>query len=79
MFLRRIIENLKTQNWTAIAIEFAIVIVGVFLGTQVSNWNQERIEKSETAQLLRAERDQHTKDDDPDFARESAPAVQRFQ
>ena len=79
MFLRRIIENLKTQNWTAIAIEFAIVIVGVFIGTQVSNWNQERIEKSETAQLLRAERDQHTKDDDPDFARESTPAVQRFQ
>ena len=52
MFLRRIIENLKTQNWTAIAIEFAIVIVGVFIGTQVSNWNQERSEKRETAQLL---------------------------
>lgn len=52
MFLRRIIENLRAQNWTAIAIEFAIVIVGVFIGTQVSNWNQQRIEKRETAQLL---------------------------
>ena len=52
MFLRRIIENLRAQNWTAITIEFAIVIVGVFIGTQVSNWNQQRIEKRETAQLL---------------------------
>ena len=52
MFLRRIIEHLKTQNWTAITIEFAIVIVGVFIGTQVSNWNQARIDKRETERLL---------------------------
>ena len=52
MFLRRIIEHLKTQNWTAITIEFAIVIVGVFIGTQVSNWNEERLEKRDTEQLL---------------------------
>jgi hypothetical protein len=52
MFLRRIVENLKTQNWTAIAIELAIVIVGVFIGTQVSNWNQGRIEGREMSRLL---------------------------
>ena len=52
MFLRRIIEHLKTQNWTAVALDLGIVIVGVFIGTQVSNWNEERIEKRETAQLL---------------------------
>ena len=52
MFLRRMIEHLKTQNWTAIAIEFAIVVIGVFIGTQVSNWNQERIAKQDTARLL---------------------------
>ena len=52
MFLRRVIENLRAQNWTAIAIEFAIVIVGVFIGTQVSNWNQGRLEKRDTEQLL---------------------------
>ena len=52
MFLRRIIEHLKTQNWTAVGLELGIVIVGVFIGTQVSNWNQERIERRETQRLL---------------------------
>lgn len=52
MILRRITEHLKKQNWTAIGLDLAIVIVGVFIGMQVSNWNQERIEKRETAQLL---------------------------
>ena len=52
MFLRRIVQNLKTQNWTAIGLELLIVIIGVFIGTQVSNWNQDRNERRETAQLL---------------------------
>jgi len=52
MKLRRITEHLKKQNWTAVALDLAIVIVGVFIGIQVSNWNQERIEKRDTAQLL---------------------------
>jgi len=52
MFLRRIIDNLRTQNWTAIGIEFLIVVVGVFLGTQVANWNQARLEKVETERML---------------------------
>lgn len=52
MILRRLTANLRAQNWTAIAIEFLIVVLGVFIGTQVSNWNQARIEKHETEQLL---------------------------
>ena len=52
MIYRRFIANLRAQNWTAITIEVLIVIVGVFIGTQVSNWNQARIERRETAQLL---------------------------
>lgn len=32
MFLRRIIEHAKAQHWTAIAIDFVIVVVGVFIG-----------------------------------------------
>jgi hypothetical protein len=39
MILRRIIQHVKEQNWTAIAIDFAIVVLGVFVGMQVSNWN----------------------------------------
>jgi hypothetical protein len=52
MFLRRIVDHLKTQNWTAIGLDLAIVVIGVFIGTQVSNWNQERIERRETEELL---------------------------
>lgn len=52
MILRRLSANLRAQNWTAIAIEFLIVVVGVFIGTQVSNWNQQRLQKVETEQML---------------------------
>ncbi len=52
MFLRRMIENLRSQNWTAITLELVIVILGVFIGTQVSNWNQSRLEKADTERLL---------------------------
>ena len=44
MLLRRVIEHVKAQNWTAVAIDFVIVVVGVFIGIQVSNWNDARQE-----------------------------------
>lgn len=44
MILRRLSQSLKTQNWTAIWIEFVLLVSGVFLGIQVSNWNAERVE-----------------------------------
>ena len=52
MILRRLTQNLRTQNWTAITIELFIVILGVFIGTQVSNWNAQRLEKRETERML---------------------------
>ncbi|MGD9980646.1 MAG: hypothetical protein AB7H66_16525 [Hyphomonadaceae bacterium] len=42
MILRRIIQHLRKQEWTAIAIDFVIVVLGVFVGLQVSNWNEAR-------------------------------------
>lgn len=42
MILRRLSQSLKTQNWTAIWIEFILLVSGVFLGIQVSNWNADR-------------------------------------
>ena len=35
MLLRRVIEHVRDQNWTAIAIDFVIVVAGVFVGIQV--------------------------------------------
>ena len=48
MILRRFSQSLKEQNWTAIAIEFVLLVAGVFLGIQVANWNAARIEREET-------------------------------
>jgi hypothetical protein len=42
MILRRVIQHVKKQEWTAIWIDLVIVVVGVFIGIQVSNWNSER-------------------------------------
>jgi Family of unknown function (DUF6090) len=42
MILRRVIQHLRKQEWTAIGIDFLIVVLGVFVGIQVSNWNAER-------------------------------------
>lgn len=58
MLLRRVIEHVRAQDWTAIAIDFAIVVVGVYLGIQVSNWNAEREARqrgAEFSQRLRAD------------------------
>ena len=42
MLLRRITEHVKAQNWFAVGIDFLIVVLGVFIGIQVSNWNEAR-------------------------------------
>jgi len=52
MIYKRVAARLRAQDWLAITIEVGIVIVGVFIGTQVSNWNQERLEKRETQRMV---------------------------
>jgi hypothetical protein len=49
MLLRRVIEHVRDQNWTAIGIDFLIVVIGVFVGIQVANWNTERERTRESA------------------------------
>ena len=43
--LRRLTQRLKAHDWVAVAIELLIVVLGVFLGMQVTNWNAERLER----------------------------------
>jgi hypothetical protein len=42
LLLRRVIDHVREQNWTAVGVDFVIVVVGVFIGIQVSNWNDSR-------------------------------------
>ena len=44
MLLRRITKHVKEQNWFAVGIDFVIVVIGVFIGIQVANWNESRAE-----------------------------------
>jgi len=39
MLLRKISKHVTDQNWFAVFIDFLIVVVGVFIGIQVANWN----------------------------------------
>lgn len=39
--LRHVIGHLRRQDWTAVAIELIVVVIGVFIGMQVSNWNED--------------------------------------
>jgi len=52
MILRRVTEHVKAQNWFAVGIDFIIVVVGVFIGIQVANWNGERLDRIEASQVL---------------------------
>lgn len=44
MVIRRFREHVVDQNWFAVLIDVGIVVLGVFLGTQASVWNEQRIE-----------------------------------
>lgn len=42
MILRRLSRSARRQDWLAVAIEFVIVVAGIFVGLQVTQWNEER-------------------------------------
>jgi hypothetical protein len=62
MILRTLTEHVKAQNWFAVAIDFVIVVLGVFVGIEVSNWNAARSTDQRsrvvTAQLVEDLRDE---------------------
>jgi len=50
MILRRVTKHVQDQNWLAVALDFFIVVVGVFVGLQVQEWavEQERERQEDT-------------------------------
>jgi hypothetical protein len=52
MILRRVIAHFKRQEWTAIFLDFLIVVAGVFIGIQVANWNEARSDRARSADYL---------------------------
>lgn len=52
MLLRSVMKHIKDQNWFAVGIDFLIVVVGVYIGIEVSNWNEKRAVRFETDKTL---------------------------
>ncbi len=52
MIYKRVAARLRAQDWLAITIELAIVVIGVFIGTLVANWNAERVDKRAVERLI---------------------------
>lgn len=42
MILRSITKHVRDQNWFAIFLDFLIVVIGIFVGLQVTEWNERR-------------------------------------
>jgi hypothetical protein len=52
MLLRSLGAHLRSQNWTAVVLDFVIVVFGVFIGIQVANWNEEQAARATVERLL---------------------------
>ncbi len=46
MSLAKLTQRLRAHDWTAAGIELLIVIVGILIALQVSNWNQDRLDRA---------------------------------
>lgn len=52
MLLRRITEHVKAQNWTAVALDFVIVVLGVYTAVWIEGIEGRAEEKIRTAQVI---------------------------
>ena len=52
MLLRRIKKHVQAENWFAVFVDFVIVVVGVYVGLEVSNWNDKLQERDRAVKYL---------------------------
>jgi hypothetical protein len=52
MILRRLAESIRRQDGVSVAVEVLIVVLGVFIGIQVANWNDARRDREAEALYL---------------------------
>lgn len=52
MIISRFIRQIKGQHWLAFVIDFVIVVLGVFIGLQVNNWNGARHDRARETYVL---------------------------
>ena len=52
MILRRLSDAVRKQDWFTVAVETLMLVLGVFLGLQVNNWNEARAEGERSREYL---------------------------
>ena len=52
MFLKRLAQGIRSRDWFTVLVELMVLIVGVFLGLQVDDWNQRRLDRIEEQYYL---------------------------
>ncbi len=52
MILRRIVDAFRRQDWFTVLVETMIVVLGVFLGLQVNNWNEAQSSRRQEGVLI---------------------------
>ena len=45
MILKRLANALRKQDWFTVLLEIVIVVVGIFFGLQIDDWNEARIDR----------------------------------
>jgi hypothetical protein len=46
MILRRLSQHIKDQNWFAVVLDFVIVVAGILIAFQITNWSELQREKT---------------------------------
>ena len=47
MILRRFMKHVTDQNWFAVGLDVIVVIVGIYLGFQVTEWGRDREDRAQ--------------------------------
>jgi len=52
MIIRKLVEAIRNQNWFTVILEILIVVIGLFIGLQLDDWNQRRIDRADESAYL---------------------------
>jgi len=52
MILRSVTRHIRDQNWFAVGLDFAVVVIGILIAFQITTWNEQRQERAREQQYL---------------------------